>query len=332
VFRFSCFVFRLSKNDTRHTTNEKRNTKNETHLILPPKYKRYMQQTHQIRFAIFIAILATAVLPSCVEMRVYQAEYRKRLQCETRDSARWAELNYRKVENSGLIKQVGELNRTIGTQQSDLKRLQEDLFSAKRTATSSQQQLNAEKETLRQELEAKNQQLDQQNNRVLAWQTAQQQRLQTLRDLYRACAAAYPDTTGGIDISIVDETVQLTFRDAQLFDANGVTISAAGRETLRPFATFLSERPDLDLDIVAYTDNMLPPKEKTLKDTWDWSLTRATNIARTLIRELNINANQLTPTGKGEFYPVSGNDTPEGRAQNRRTIIVLRPALPSWPR
>jgi chemotaxis protein MotB len=96
-------------------------------------------------------------------------------------------------------------------------------------------------------------------------------------------------------------------------------------------AEYLAARPSLDVDLVAYTDNSLPTKEKSLKDTWDWSLQRATNLVRILIRDFNTNANQLTPVGRGEFYPVTSNETPEGRAKNRRTVVVFRPVLPAVP-
>jgi chemotaxis protein MotB len=52
---------------------------------------------------------------------------------------------------------------------------------------------------------------------------------------------------------------------------------------------------------------------------------------RLLVRDFNVNANQLTPVGKGEFYPLTSNATAEGRQKNRRTVLVLRPVLPAVP-
>jgi chemotaxis protein MotB len=109
-------------------------------------------------------------------------------------------------------------------------------------------------------------------------------------------------------------------------------IPATGKNLLQILAEFLAARPSLDVDVAAYTDNVLPPKEKTLKDTWDWSLQRATNVVRLMIREFNTNANQLTPVAKGEFYPVTSNETPEGRAKNRRTVFLIHPLLPAVPK
>jgi len=74
-----------------------------------------------------------------------------------------------------------------------------------------------------------------------------------------------------------------------------------------------------------------PAKEKTIKDTWDWSLQHATNVVRMLIREFNTNANQLMPVARGEFYPMTSNETPEGRSKNRRTVMVFKLVLPAVP-
>jgi chemotaxis protein MotB len=35
----------------------------------------------------------------------------------------------------------------------------------------------------------------------------------------------------------------------------------------------------------------------------------------------------MTASGKGEYFPKSGNETAEGRARNRRTEIILSPKL-----
>ncbi|MEI6410943.1 MAG: OmpA family protein, partial [Bacteroidota bacterium] len=139
------------------------------------------------------------------------------------------------------------------------------------------------------------------------------------------------EKTEGASIAIEDETVQLTLPDKSLFETTGLNVSAAGKNLLTPLANFLAERPELDIDVVAYTDNVLPKDNKSLKDTWDWSLQRATNIVRLLIREYNVNANQLTPVGRGEFYPVTSNETADGRQQNRRTVVVFRPVLAVVP-
>ena len=45
------------------------------------------------------------------------------------------------------------------------------------------------------------------------------------------------------------------------------------------------------------------------------------------ITEYGINPKRLTAAGRGEFNPVAGNDTAEGKARNRRTEIIITPKL-----
>lgn len=123
----------------------------------------------------------------------------------------------------------------------------------------------------------------------------------------------------------------LSLPDKTLFDAkNGQEISNSGKALLSPLAQILTERPEVSVEVVSHTDNALP-KDKTLLDTWDWSLRRATNLVRLLVRDFNVNANQLTPVGKGEYYPLTSNATAEGRQKNRRTVVMLKPAVPAVP-
>ena len=56
------------------------------------------------------------------------------------------------------------------------------------------------------------------------------------------------------------------------------------------------------------------------------------NLVRVLIREYNVITNQLTPVAKGEFYPLTSNETTEGRQKNRRTVLAIYPSLPVVPK
>jgi chemotaxis protein MotB len=112
-----------------------------------------------------------------------------------------------------------------------------------------------------------------------------------------------------------------------LFENTGVNLNTSGKIILDSLSKVLTNQPGLETQIITYTDNQLPKNNKSLVDTWDWSLKRATILTRTLISDYSVNANQLSPIGRGEFYPIATNETPEGRQQNRRTEIVFRPKL-----
>jgi chemotaxis protein MotB len=158
---------------------------------------------------------------------------------------------------------------------------------------------------------------------------AQTKRTAAINDLHQAAnqkMKQYQDVTCLID----RERVLIALPDGGLFESNGLAISASGKNILKAVAELLAMRPEVDVYVEAHTDNALP-KDKNIKDTWDWSLTRAVTLVRLLISEYNVNANQLTPVAKGEFYPLTSNETPEGRKKNRRTVLVLTQKLTPVP-
>lgn len=284
-----------------------------------------------MRYFQFSSILAFLFLFfSCVKPSVYRAEFAARNQAEAREKVLVKEVLDRRAEATELIKQVGDLNRTIGSQTEEMNDLRTELNSRTKQMGESSSKLSSQMAQLENDLAAKTSLLEQRTSTLQKVQAAQKDRRRVLNEVKTALVKAYPGTMGvQIDIT-ANEEVTVSLPDKTLFNTDGITVSASGKTLLKPLADFLAERPELDVDFVAYTDNSLP-KDKTIKDTWDWSLVRATNIVRLLIRDFNTNANQLTPIGRGEFYPVTSNATPEGRLANRRTVAVIHPVLPAIP-
>jgi len=224
---------------------------------------------------------------------------------------------------------VGELNRTLGNQETEIKDLKEELSNRTQKMGESSSKLATEKAALEKELAATGADLDKKNTLLSRIQKARQERKTILDDLLAALTKGYTGQTD-IALSIENESILLTLPDKALFDSKGLEISAGGKTLLKPLADLLTGRPELDVDLVCYTDNALP-RDKSLIDTWDWSLRRATNLTRLLITDFNVNANQLTPVGRGEYYPLTSNETAEGRQKNRRTTLVIHPVLPAIP-
>lgn len=280
------------------------------------------------------ALMALSLLcmSACVKKRVYRTELAARGAAEGREKILVQELLERRKETAALTKNTESLARDLGKQDAEIADLKEQLAATTRSMGESASKLASEKTTLEKALSATNATLEQRNTLIKKVKSVQDKRKSILSDLESDLVKAYfPHSSSGVTAVSEGESIMLTLPDAALFEPTGVAISAKGKELLKPLAEFLAARPSLSIELQAYTDNVLPPKEKSLKDTWDWSLVRATNAVRVLIRDFNVNANQITPIGKGEFYPVTSNETAEGRQKNRRTVVVLRPVLPAIP-
>jgi chemotaxis protein MotB len=191
--------------------------------------------------------------------------------------------------------------------------------------------LLSEKTNLEQDLAGKTALLKQREATLESISASQKSRQKILDDMKSTLLISYPANSGNT-LEVRNDAVLLTLADEQLFDKNGLTVRADGQNLLQPLAAFLTTRPEVDVQILAYTDNQIPKGAKGLGDTWEWSLARAVTIVRLLVREFNVNANQLSPVAKGEFYPLTSNESAEGRQKNRRTVVAIYPSLPAVPK
>ena len=92
-------------------------------------------------------------------------------------------------------------------------------------------------------------------------------------------------------------------------------------------ATVLKAQPDIEFMVEGHTDNKAYSRPPYLIDNWDLSVKRATSVVRILQKQYGLDPAHITAAGRGEYVPVSANDTEESRAANRRTRIVILPAL-----
>jgi chemotaxis protein MotB len=129
-----------------------------------------------------------------------------------------------------------------------------------------------------------------------------------------------------LSVKVKNGKVYVSMTDKLLFKSGSAAVEEKGQEALHKLAEVLNKNTDIDVLIEGHTDNV-PIKTSRYTDNWDLSVARSTNIVRLLIEKNNINPKHLTASGKGEYFPVASNDTPEGRARNRRTEIILSPKL-----
>jgi chemotaxis protein MotB len=129
-----------------------------------------------------------------------------------------------------------------------------------------------------------------------------------------------------LSVEIKNGKVYVSMSDKLLFKSGSSAVEDKGKDALKLLAGVLEKNTDIDVLIEGHTDNV-PIKTSVYKDNWDLSVARATSIVRILTGDYKITPTRLTASAKGEFFPKADNDTPEGRAKNRRTEIILSPKL-----
>jgi len=129
-----------------------------------------------------------------------------------------------------------------------------------------------------------------------------------------------------VHIKVQKGLVNVDFADKLLFssDSNSYTFGDKAKQAVGRLARVLNDHPEVSCIIEGNTDSIAYPQD-ILLDNWDLSVKRATAIVRSLQNDYNISPRRLTASGHGEYMSISPNETPEGRAANRRIRAVIVP-------
>ncbi|HSD64372.1 MAG TPA: OmpA family protein [Ignavibacteriaceae bacterium] len=102
-----------------------------------------------------------------------------------------------------------------------------------------------------------------------------------------------------------------------LFDVNSDKIKPESFGTLKEIAKVLQDNASVKVKIVGHTDN-----DGSDESNLDLSKRRSISVKNSLSTEFGIDAARMETDGKGETEPVSDNNTPEGKANNRRVEFI----------
>ena len=102
-----------------------------------------------------------------------------------------------------------------------------------------------------------------------------------------------------------------------LFDVNSDKIKPESYGVLKDISTVLSENSDVKVKIIGHTD-----ADGKDADNMELSKRRAEAVKAILISEFKIDGSRMQTDGKGESQPVDKNDTPQGKANNRRVEFI----------
>ncbi len=130
-----------------------------------------------------------------------------------------------------------------------------------------------------------------------------------------------------LTVEMKNGKVYVSLSDKLLFKSGSADIEEKGQEAIKKLADVLNKNPEIDVLIEGHTDNVPLRSSLNFKDNWELSTGRATNIVRIISDVSKVNPKRLTAAGRSEYMPKVSNESPEGRAKNRRTEIILTPKL-----
>jgi len=129
-----------------------------------------------------------------------------------------------------------------------------------------------------------------------------------------------------IEIKVEKGVVFISISDKMLFKSGSYVVTEQANTVLAKVAQVLNGQPNIEFMVEGHTDNV-PMKNSCIKDNWDLSVLRATAVTRILQNTYKIDPKRITAGGRGEYIDVASNDSPDGKAANRRTRIVIQPQL-----
>lgn len=235
-------------------------------------------------------------------------------------SARDNEIVSLKEEIATQKEKIAELNQMI----TDIEKKYNELSGAK---LSEAEQFNLALKQKTQELEEKEKLLAEREralNELRDVVARQDSITKRLNDVLRNALLGF--NSDELSVEVKNGKVYVSMSDKLLFKSGSAAVETKGKEAIKVLAGVLEKNLDIDILIEGHTDNV-PIKTAVYQDNWDLSVARATSIVRILTVDYKIVPTRLTASGKGEFSPRATNETPEGRALNRRTEIILSPKL-----
>ena len=131
----------------------------------------------------------------------------------------------------------------------------------------------------------------------------------------------------GLTVEQRNGNVYVSMENKLLFSSGSWAVGAEGRRAVQQLGEVLADNPDIAVLIEGHTDNVPYGGSGQLKDNWDLSTKRATAIVQILRENSNIDPQNLTAAGRGEYAPIASNETAEGKAKNRRIEVILTPKL-----
>ncbi len=131
----------------------------------------------------------------------------------------------------------------------------------------------------------------------------------------------------GLTVEERNGKVYISMENKLLFESGSWAVGAQGRKAVKQLGKVLAENQDIAVLIEGHTDNVPYTGNAQLSGNWDLSTKRATAIVNILLENGQIDPQNLTAAGRGEFAPVASNDTSDGKGKNRRIEVILTPKL-----
>lgn len=130
-----------------------------------------------------------------------------------------------------------------------------------------------------------------------------------------------------VQVKVLKGVVMISLSDQMLYKTGDYNVLPAAQDVLGKVAQVINDYDTYSVLIEGNTDNVPLTSSNLPKDNWDLSALRATSMAKILQTKFGVNPARITAGGRSEYNPKTTNASVSGRAENRRTEIIIMPKL-----
>ncbi|MDR1758726.1 MAG: OmpA family protein [Bacteroidales bacterium] len=207
-------------------------------------------------------------------------------------------------EVKSLLADLDKMKSQLSERETELQRQSSDLEQMSMDLSEKENRLNELQKIL-----------DDKNNEVKALRT-------------KVADALHGFEGSGLKVEEKNGKVYVSMDEKLLFASGSWSVGAEGEKAIKELAVILETDTGINVLVEGHTDNVPYKGSGQVKDNWDLSVLRATSVVKNLLKYgTKIDPQRVSASGRGEFFPLDKLNTPEARAKNRRTEIILTPKL-----
>lgn len=259
---------------------------------------------------LFSLLLAALVLTGCVSRKQYDALNENYKTAVTSLGERQREIQDLKSQNSGLLSENNLLKDQNNALKSSLDACLSNAGKGSANIDKLIGEINASNSYIKQLISsnAKNDSLN------MALSNKLKRSLDNVADQ-------------DVQVKVLKGVVMISLSDKMLYNSGDYRVLPAAREVLGKVANVINDYDTYSVLIEGNTDNVPLNSSNLPRDNWDLSALRGTSIAKVLQNEFGVNPSRITAGGRSEYNPKATNASVSGRAENRRTEIIIMPKL-----
>ncbi len=128
-----------------------------------------------------------------------------------------------------------------------------------------------------------------------------------------------------IKVQQIENLTVIELGQTALFPSAQVDLTTEGKAVVEEIAAALNRYPDYSIRIEGHSDSLPLNQELKYRYTSNWELSaiRAATVAKYMIYALEVPRERVSIAGYSDTRPIADNQTPEGRAENRRIRAVI---------